>query len=413
MIRRVVVINDISDAKGGATALALESALLLRARGLEVTYLTGDSGKNVELSEAGISVEGLGQDRLIASGAPKALLSGLYNRRARKMVEDWIARNDDPSTIYHLHGWAQILSPSIFFALRAVHDRLVFSAHDFFLVCPNGSYSFLKTGAVCQYRPLSIACLTSQCDRRNYGHKVWRSVRQIIHRTGYRPKYSPPVLAIHEAMRPFLMRGGIPDSSIVTVPNPIRPWSAQRIKAEDGGHALFVGRLEATKGPDLAAAACRRANVKLTLVGDGVMREGLERDYPEFRFVGRQPPERIADFARSARILLMPSRYPEPYGLVAAEALWSGLPVIVSETAFLARDVLLARAGSACDPRDTAAFASQIHEIFNNDELCRQMSEQAFYATRSIGLTPSSWIDAFLAIYTSRLETLQPGAVAA
>lgn len=404
MIRRVVVINDISDAKGGATALAIESALQLHARGLDVVYLTGDSGENPELDSAGVSVVGLGQDRLLASGAANALVGGLYNRAARAMIEQWITRNDDPFTVYHLHGWAQILSPSIFFALRRVYDRLVLSAHDFFLVCPNGSYSFLKTGEVCGYRPLSVACMISQCDRRNYGHKVWRVLRQIVHRIGYRPGSSPPVLAIHEAMRPFLVRGGIADRSIVTLPNPVRPWSERRITAEMGDHALFVGRLEATKGPDLAAAACRQANVKLTLVGDGVMRRSLEQQYPEFSFVGRQPPERIADFARTARVLLMPSRYPEPYGLVAAEALWSGLPAIVSESAFLAADILKAGAGGACDPRNTRAFATQIQAMFADDSHCRSMSEQAYGATRSIGLRPSAWVDGLLDVYASRLR---------
>lgn len=35
----------------------------------------------------------------------------------------------------------------------------------------------------------------------------------------------------------------------------------------------------------------------------------------------------------------MASRYPEPFGLVAAEASMSGLPVILSDTAFLAEEV--------------------------------------------------------------------------
>ena len=406
MIRRVVVINDISDAKGGATALALESALQFRARGLDVVYLTGDKGENADLLRAGVAVVGLGHDRLLASGGSRALITGLFNRKAREMISQWIALNDDPFTIYHLHGWAQILSPSIFFALRPVYDRLILSAHDFFLVCPNGSYSFLKTGNVCKFRPLSISCVTSQCDRRNYFHKMWRVVRQVVHRVGYVPSRSPPVLAIHEAMRPFLVRGGIPDSSIVTIPNPVRPWSDRRIKAEAGDHALFVGRLEATKGPDLAAAACRQANVKLTLVGDGIMRAELEEQYPEFSFVGRQPSERIAEFARTARMLLMPSRYPEPYGLVAAEALWSGLPAIVSDTAFLADDILKSGAGGACDPRDARKFAAQIRALFGDDGRCKVMSERAYGSTRSIGLTPSTWVDALLEVYASRLQTV-------
>jgi len=105
---RIVVVNDISVARGGATALALRSALELRARGHEVTFLTGDNGGNAELEAAGIEIVGVGQERLLASSPAKALINGLYNGAAARIVDDWIARRDTPATVYHLHGWAQM-----------------------------------------------------------------------------------------------------------------------------------------------------------------------------------------------------------------------------------------------------------------------------------------------------------------
>jgi glycosyltransferase involved in cell wall biosynthesis len=404
VIAHIVVINDISDAKGGATALALASALAFRERGYRVTFVTGDAGRNERLTDAGIDVVGLGRARLTSSHPAAAFAQGLFNASARSMLSDWIDRHDTSDTVYHLHGWSQILSPSIFWPLRRIRHRLLISAHDFFLVCPNGSYSFLKTGAVCTLTPLSTACVTAQCDRRNYGHKLWRVVRQRIHRTAYQPWASPPVLAIHEAMRPFLVRGGVPDAAVITVPNPIVAYSDHRIPAETNRTALFVGRLEATKGADLAAAACRKAGVTLCLVGDGDMRSALEAQYPDFTFAGRQPTEQITRFAMSARLLLMPSRYPEPYGLVAAEALWSGLPVVAAETAFLTKDIIAAGAGCGVEPRDTQRFAEILTRLFSDDAAIQTMSQNAFAGTRQIGLTPERWIDRLIDLYERRLS---------
>jgi hypothetical protein len=51
MIDHIVVINDLSVPKGGATALALASASAFRARGYRVTFVTGDDGDNPALRD--------------------------------------------------------------------------------------------------------------------------------------------------------------------------------------------------------------------------------------------------------------------------------------------------------------------------------------------------------------------------
>lgn len=403
MIGRIVIINDSSVAKGGATGLALASALAFRRRGLSVTLLTGDQGANEELAEAGVEVVALGQDRLMSSPMHQVFFSALYNRAAKEMVSGWIAANDAPGTVYHLHGWAQILSPSVFHALKPVADRLLLSAHDFFLVCPNGAYAFLGSGAVCSLTPMSMACIGSNCDRRSYAHKLWRVARQAVRQSVFDLKrHAPPVLAIHESMRAYLVRGGMPDAAIKTLPNPVRPFLSERAPAEDNREFLFIGRLEDGKGPDLAAAAAQRAGVPLRIIGDGPMRAMLERDYPNAIFSGRKSWEEIGPLARQARALVMPSRYPEPYGLVAAEALWSGLPVIAAETAFLAPDIVAAGAGFACDPRDEQAMAAAMLRLMD-DGLARDMSVHAFENTRRIGLSPEAWIEGLLQAYQDRL----------
>ncbi len=87
----------------------------------------------------------------------------------------------------------------------------------------------------------------------------------------------------------------------------------------------------------------------LVVIGDGPMLETLRQTYPEVTFAGRQPAEAVAQLVRDARALVMPSRYPEPYGLVAGEALWSGIPVILTDQALLAADIAAREAGIACD----------------------------------------------------------------
>ena len=403
---RVVVLNDRSLAFGGATGLALLSARLLWERGIPVTLLAGDAGENPALAAVGIPVHALGGSTLLQAGAAASLGRGLYNPATVRLVGEWIRRHDDPGTVYHLHTWAQILSPSVFRALEPVRDRLFVSAHDFFLTCPNGAYALFRQGAVCPHVPLGFACVTARCDRRSYAHKLWRVARQVVQtRTLRYDGGFPRVLAIHAGMRPFLVRGGVPDAAITTLPNPIQPWSATRIPAERNGAFVFVGRLNEEKGPDLAAKAARAAGVPRVVIGDGPLLDAMRRDYPEVRFAGRQPAEVVARMVREARALVMPSRYPEPYGLVAGEALWSGLPVILTDQALLAADIVAREAGLAFDPHSGTALADAMRRMARDDVLTERMSRNAHERMSDIGHRAETWIDAMLDAY----GTIRPG----
>lgn len=404
MIDRVLVINDLSWPKGGASALAVQSALDLAASGIRVDFLCGDDAGDGPLARGGVAVHALGGARLLERGGAAAALAGLYNPRAATLLARWIERNDTPGTVYHLHGWSQILSPSLFGPLRRVSSRLLISAHDFFFACPNGAlYDYAKE-AVCQRTPSSLSCLTARCDRRNHAHKLWRSARQLVRLSLMGLGEAPTLLLIHGGMAPHLERAGIPRDRLRVLPNPVTPYANRRIEAEGNRDVLFVGRLEATKGADLALAACRAAGARLTVIGDGAMLDRLRTEYPEMRFAGRLPFDAIAAHAREARLLLMPSRYMEPFGLSAVEALWSGLPVILSESSLLAPDIVAAGAGLAVEPRDTPRFSEAVRALLDDDS-CARMSHAAFSRTRHLALTRDAWTKALIAAYRARLSS--------
>ena len=404
MIERIVIINDLSSPEGGASQLALESARAFAARSFKVTYLCGDHAP----TDADIKFVGLSQGRLNDRGIKGALFSGLYNRNASALLMNWIERNDTPGTVYHLHGWSQILSPSIFGPLRSVMSRLVMSAHDFFATCPNGAAFDFRTMSACHRKPLGASCLTARCDRRNSAHKAWRVARSLVQSNFVPAKDMPLQLLIHAGMAPFMRNAGIDGSKLVVLPNPVVPYTKQRVTAETNRSALFVGRLEKTKGADLAARACHESGIPLIMVGEGILRSEIEKNYPSVRCVGRKAPEEIGNFAKHARTLLMPSRHMEPFGLTAVEGLWSGLPVISTDKALLADDIVRCQAGYAVDPENMEAFGRVLGDLFSCDDGAKKMSEAAFYNTKHLALSPDEWISRLLDTYTQVLSEPQP-----
>jgi glycosyltransferase involved in cell wall biosynthesis len=401
---RVVIINDVSQVRGGATNVALHSAALLGEAGIPVTYFTGDHGLHSEPRLRNADVVAVGGEHILRMALPRAALDGLYNESAEQRMAAWIVANDTPGTIYHLHGWSKILSPSVFHALRPVAKRLIVNAHDFFLVCPNGGYFNFRSESPCALRPMSALCLLSSCDRRNYGHKLWRSVRQEVRRAVFDLALGAKVLAVHEGMLPHLERGGIPRARLATLRNPVTPWHPQRIEAERNKVFLFVGRLEEDKGVDLLLAAARDANVPVRVIGCGPLEGKLAGIHPEVEFTGWKSADDIPALVRDARVLVMPSRYREPFGLVAFEALASGLPVVVSSFAMIADELSEVGAGTSCDPYDRGAFSKVLSILASNDELTASMSDLAYANAARFSLSPSEWAQRLVSHYSDALQ---------
>jgi glycosyltransferase involved in cell wall biosynthesis len=406
-LSRVVVINDFSLKRGGATALALLSARLLRAAGVPVTYLSGDAGDDGVLAAQDVEHVALGGVPFATHPRPRALAQGLWNHAAEFQIARWVEQHDDPYTVYHLHGWHSILSPAVFAALRPVAARLVVHAHDFFLVCPNGAFMNFPAHEVCGLTPLSAACALSQCDRRSYSHKLVRVVRQLVQDRAARrgsPGTGFDVLLIHHGMRPLFARSGWPAERLFTLPNPCQPFSSQPLAAAAHRAFFFVGRLDPEKGAYDFAAASSTAGVPAVIVGEGPERAAIARDFPAVELTGWRTHEQIGDLMQRARCLVMPSRYPEPFGMVAVEALASGLPVIASSHSFLAQDIARLGLGLSLDTRDTARFAGALRSLAADDAQVAAMSERALWHVGELCTTVDAWRAGLIAHFERMLE---------
>ena len=408
--RRIVVVNDDSVARGGTAVLAVMSAKALADRGHEVIWLCGDAGANPALAQHGIEVVALGSRPLLDLPAKRALVEGVHNQLAARLVTDFVARRDTAETVYHVHSWAQIFSPAIFQSLKRVSRRTLLHAHDMFLACPNGVYMDYQRNRACARIPNSLDCITTHCDKRSYAQKLWRVVREArVHRgLGDLTRWGG-IAVIHPGMKEKLGRAGYRADRLFTVRNPVIPFTNERIEAEANSALLYVGRLEADKGVGGVTAAAARTKTPLMLVGDGPMRAELEARYPDAEFAGWVDKAGIGAYAARARALVMPSRHPEPFALVIAEAAASGLPVLAADTAAMAGEVEDAGLGFAFDVFDPASFDAAVTRIMTlpAGEI-RAMSERGLSVEAALGNSPDGWIDALEGQYDRILAEAVP-----
>jgi len=81
----------------------------------------------------------------------------------------------------------------------------------------------------------------------------------------------------------------------------------------------------------------------------------------------------------------------------------SGLPVIVSDSAYLSGDAERMGFGARVSMSDDVTLCETISRFATDDSLIRAMSECAFYRSSALCHTPESWTDAHLEIFARKL----------
>lgn len=156
---------------------------------------------------------------------------------------------------------------------------------------------------------------------------------------------------------------------------------------EERSHRLiFVGRLVSDKGVDLLITALahlkqRGLQPDLTIIGTGpelprleaqVIAEGLQS---QVRFWGELPPMAVAEQLNHHQILVIPSRWQEPFGIVALEGMACGCVVIGSEGGGL-KDAI-GPGGMTFPNGDVAALTEAIATLLTEPQTCTEYRQAA------------------------------------
>ena len=132
--------------------------------------------------------------------------------------------------------------------------------------------------------------------------------------------------------------------------------------AERADFWLFVGRLSSYKRADVAVRAFNDLGMRLLVVGEGRERHALERVAAEnVVFTGRADEATLRDLLASARGLVFPAE--DDFGMVCAEALASGAPVVALAAGGAPEIVRDGENGALVDVPEARAFAEAILRV--------------------------------------------------
>jgi glycosyltransferase involved in cell wall biosynthesis len=399
----VVVIADHAYVNGGQAKVAIDSAVGLAGRGHRVIFFAACGPVDPRLADSGVEVVCLEQpDITTATSQVKFLAQTMWNTKAARRLAELFAGLDPAASVLHVHGWAKALSPSIGPIIRRAGLAAVYTMHEFFLVCPTGGFYDYHRGEPCRRVPLSLACITCNCDARSYPRKVLRMLRQLLLDDVSRLKQTIHHIVTLSELQYQVVRDYLPPQTIYhRVGNPISVPDLGP-KPTRGDDFLFVGRLSAEKGVAHFCAAARLAGVVPVIAGDGPLADELRMRFPEARMLGWQSHERVHELMRRARALVFPSVWYEGQPLTVYEALALGTPVIVSDVCAGREAVADGSDGmwfSSADPASLAAALARLRD----DATAARMSRRAYEKYWASPLTIDRHLDAIEAVYAQAL----------
>lgn len=306
--------------------------------------------------------------------------------------------------IVHGHDWlARSYLP---LKRRGRGPALVMSLHYYTVSCPKKNLMF--RGAPCS-GPALTKCLG--CAGRHYGRTKGAAVvlgqRAFSRLEAARVDLFLPV-SVATAEGNGLAKAGLPYQVIPNVitsePNPGPDASLlDELPAEP--FLLFVGDIARAKGVDVLIDAYRALGERPPLVLIGKVWRDTPVELPAGVSVLRDWPNAAVRAAmRRCLALVTPSIWPEPFGLVVAEALAAGRPVVASAIGGIPELVQHEHQGILFPPGDSEALAERLQRLLDDAELREAIAARA--ARSAAAYSPERIVPRVEAAYERATATL-------
>jgi glycosyltransferase involved in cell wall biosynthesis len=283
-------------------------------------------------------------------------------------------------------------SVSVWDAARSLDLPIVHTAHDWYLPCMRST--MLRSGRICTKQCSACSLYTERRKSASARVSAFVGVSEFVRRahldcgfftrTGVTTAIYNPRPALHAAAAPGLVHGG-----------PLRLG--------------FLGRIEAAKGVELLLATLRplKADFRLHIggVGNDELVARLKNQYSDQRFVwlGRVDPN---EFYRQIDVLVVPSLWNEPFGLVIGEANSHGIPVVAARRGGIPEIVQDGRTGFLFNPDQPSELADIVVRLAADPSLVTLMS--AAIRSQPLGPEAGDWAETYARLYARVVDRVEP-----
>lgn len=390
---RILLLNDFGIPMGGAEILSFALRDELRTRGHDARLMTTTAG---EVGPKGCEKEHEADYRCFGTTSRYRTLLQTANVWAYRALQQVLL--EFRPDVVHVRMFLTQLSPLILPLLKSVPSlcHVVWYRP----VCPVGTKT-LPNGHPCRVSP-GLPCYQNRClPLRDWiplmiQMSLWRRWRGAFGR----------IIANSEATRAALVAEGIQPVEVILNGVPVQGPKAALSRDPK---VIYAGRLTREKGVDILLRAFQSVrnqipNAQLLIAGIGQEEKALKTLVQGLglgkavSMLGHLTRNELEKRGREAWVQVVPSRWAEPFGLVAAEAMMRGTAVVASATGGLAEIVEQGCTGFLVPPDNSEALAEKLLVLLQDRRLAETMGEAAQRVAIS-RFSLARQVDEFVGIY--------------
>lgn len=370
---KILMVNKFLYPNGGSETYMFTLGEQLTKMGHEVQYF----GMEHEGRVVGNRVNAYTSDMNFHGGSKLAKLTyplkTVYSGEARKKLR--LVLEDFQPDVVHLNNFNYQLTPSVILEVEAWRKqtgrscRMIYTAHDYQLVCPNHMLYRPEEGRTCEacigghYEScMKYRCIHGSRARSALGMleaKYWngRNTYALIDR----------IICCSAFMKEKLDTNLIFRDKTVALHNFVADDLPQA--REKRPYVLYFGRFAAEKGMDMLLAACRELpEVQFVFAGSGSM-EGELAGAPNVKYVGFQQGDALKKLIAEARFTVYPSVWYENCPLSVMESIASGTPVIGARIGGIPELIEDGKTGLLFESGNVQELTKQIRRLWDDAAL--------------------------------------------
>lgn len=367
---KILFVNEKAGYFGGVEQNIADSATGLKALGASCYLAYGETTDRDPRGYQALFEESRQCRELSSGSAPSAHLF-------RDLVEGLC-----PDVVF-LHKISDV-SPVLPFSGKVRTVRMV---HDHDLCCPRRHKYYLLNGRVCRH-PAGWRCYLDGAFLERGSHSrlpfqyaaIGPKLREMRRNTRL-----DEILVGSRFMHQELVANGFTASKIQVLPPVVPDQDAASSRVPDDPTILYVGQLIRGKGVDLLLRSLQRVTCafKAMIIGTGNAESKLHALCDQLglksrvQFHGWVDHQRLGAFYERARVVAVPSRWPEPFGMIGLEAMRRARPVVAFNVGGIPDWLEDGVTGALVCEQDVDGFARALDRILSDDALANTLGQTA------------------------------------
>ena len=328
---RILIANKFYYPRGGDCVVAMNLERMLKEQGHDVAVFAMQYPDNIDSGWNNYypsQVDFAGSLGNKVKAAKRLMGWGDIKPAFNRILDDF------KPDIVHLHNIHSYLSPVLAQLAKKRGCRVVWTLHDYKLVCP--SYACLLDGKPCE-RCLGhskMHVFKTRCMKSSLAASAmaWLEARKWNRRV--LENITDAFICPSQFMARKMKKDGFNPEKLHVVCNHIDPEKLALVNSlsfsrED--YYAYVGRLSPEKGVETLLDVASKLPYTLKLAGDGPLLDQLKLQYSEnhnIEFCGRLDARQVAELLSKARFSVVPSEWYENNPLSVIESLCAGTPVV-------------------------------------------------------------------------------------